>query len=126
MTHRTRVLIVDDSEDILYLYRRLINSQPDMECVATLESTVGLEACAQEHRAEVAVVDLIGPDRSAIEAIRSLSKEHPACRVIAFSGHDDQATCDLALDAGAWTLVSKNDHPTKLLEEIRKVVASGN
>ena len=56
MTHRTRVLIVDDSEDILYLYRRLINSQPDMECVATLESTVGLEACAQEHHAEVAVV----------------------------------------------------------------------
>jgi DNA-binding NarL/FixJ family response regulator len=123
MSQRTRVLIVDDSEDILDVYRRLIDTQPDLQCVAALESTVGVEDRAVEHRADIAVIDLIGPDRSAIDAIRGMAAQCPECRVIAFSGMDDEATCDQAFEAGAWSLVSKNDHPMRLLEEIRRVVS---
>ena len=119
---RAGVLVVDDSEDLLDMLRRLIDRQADMRCVCVLESTVGLEDAIAEHSPDVAVVDLVGPGRDAIEGIRSASEKHPSCRIIAFSGHDDQDTIARASDAGAWLLVSKHGDPAHLLEAIRAVM----
>jgi DNA-binding NarL/FixJ family response regulator len=102
----------------------MINRENDLECVDARESTVGLEAAIEQHLADVAVIDLVGPGRDALEAIRSTAAMHPRCRLIAFSGHDDTQTRDEAARAGAWSLVSKHDHPTRLLEEIRRAVGS--
>lgn len=123
MTCRARVLLVDDSEDIRDLYRRLIEKQSDLECVAAMESTVGLEDAVKRTNADVAVIDLVGPGRDALEAIRSVSVACPRCRIIAFSGHDDDTTRDHALQAGAWSLVSKHDDAMTLLDEIRRVLS---
>jgi two-component system response regulator DesR len=115
---RIRVLFVDDTAEMRYAYEHLINGQPDMECVATMESAVGLEMAVREHRADVAVVDLVGGDPWT--AIRSTADQNPRCRVITFSGHDDPATRDRALLAGSSGLVSKHDDPSALLTEIRR------
>lgn len=124
MTRRLRVLIVDDSADILDVYKRLINRQPDMECVDARLTTVDLEGAVARTQADVAVVDLIGPDRDSFEAISATADACPACRIIAFSGHDDPDTLEQAAAAGAWSLVSKHDHPLRLLEEIRRAMAA--
>lgn len=116
-----RVLFIDDSKDIRDLYRRLLSREPDLECVATLESTVGLEETIQRTDAQVAVVDLVAPGRDSLDAIRSAAPAFPDCRIIAFSGHDDDATRHAALEAGAWALVSKHQHPLSLIGEIRRV-----
>lgn len=119
-----RVLFVDDSSDIRELYEQIINLEHGLRCVGTLESTVGLEIAIRSTGANVAVIDLVGPGRDAIEAIRAAAGEFPDCRIIAFSGHDDDQTRDLAIDAGAWTLVSKNAPPLALIEEIRQIAAA--
>jgi DNA-binding NarL/FixJ family response regulator len=115
---------VDDSADIADLYQRLINRQEDMECVGTMESTVGLEEAIGRSGAEVAVVDLVAKGRDSMEAIGASVDVHPDCRVIVFSGHDDPATREEAARAGAWSLVSKHDEPMSLIREIRRAVAA--
>lgn len=121
MTRRVRVLLVDDSADILDPCR-LIDRQDDLECVKTRESTIGLEEAIERSRADVAVIDLIGPGRDALEAIRSTMTAHPECRLIAFCGYDDSTIRDQAAKAGAFSLVSKHDHPMPLLDVIRQAV----
>lgn len=123
MSHKARVLLVDDSADIADLYQRLINRQADMECVGTMPSTLGLEDAIGSSGAEVAVVDLVTGARDAMEAIGSAVDTHPECRVIVFSGHDDPGTREKAAYAGAWALVSKHDAPMTLIQEIRRAVA---
>jgi DNA-binding NarL/FixJ family response regulator len=121
MSRRTRVLLVDDSADIRDLYQRLINKQDDLECVATGDSTAGLEGVVRQHQADVAVVDLTGTGRDPLEAIRATQAVCPGCRIIVFSGHDDPDTVQRATQAGAGSLVSKHEHPMKLIEEIRRL-----
>jgi DNA-binding NarL/FixJ family response regulator len=87
---------------------------------------VGLEGAIAQHAPDVVVVDLVGPGRDAMEAIASVSAAYPACRVLAFSGHDDPQTRRRAAEAGAWSLVSKHDEPLKLLLEIRRAAAAGS
>jgi len=120
MQKKTRVLMVDDARDLLDLYRRVISAQPDMECVEALDSTIGLEEALERSQADVAVIDLTGTGRDGFLAIGAAATARPSCRIIAFSGYDDQATREQARRAGAWTLVSKLDAPAKLLEEIRR------
>ena len=119
---KARVYLVDDSADIRDVYQRMINRQSDLECVGAAESTVGLEEAVRRAGAEVAVIDLVGPDRDALEAIRATAAAAPGCRIIAFSGHDDRETRERATEAGAWGLVSKNQPPMALIEAIRSAV----
>ena len=118
---RTRVLLVDDSADIRDLYRRLIEKSDDLQCVESLDSTADLEAAVERSGADVAIVDLIGTGRDPVEAVRSTVSKHPACRIIVFSGHDDEMTRREILQAGATSLVSKYGDVGALLEEIRRV-----
>lgn len=118
---KCRVLLVDDSADICELYRLMMNRTDDLECVGVRESADDLEADLQRTLADVAVIDLIGPGRNALEAIRSAAATNPRCRIIAFSGHDDEGTRDQVIQAGAWSLVSKHADVQELLDEIRRV-----
>ncbi|HYE03070.1 MAG TPA: response regulator transcription factor [Phycisphaerales bacterium] len=120
-----RVILVDDSPDITGLYRRLVDSEPDMCCVGTLGSATGLEQLARGSGADVVVVDLSMPGPEPLEAIRALVEQSPGCRVVAFSGYDDEQTASAAYSAGAWGLVSKHDSPEALLVAIRRVAAGG-
>jgi two-component system response regulator DesR len=117
---KARVLIADDSAELTELYCLLINGEPDLQCVATLDSAAEFESTIERLRPNVAVIDLVMPGPSPFNVIRSASTRFPECRILAFSGNDDPHTRDRAFDCGAWALVSKHSPPTQLLEEIRR------
>lgn len=118
---KLRVILIDDTADILELYRHLIDSQADLQCVACMPDSETLETAIEAHAADAAVIDLCGPGRDALDAIRAVAARFPDCRIIAFTGRDDPATLERVLDAGAWSLVSKHEHPLRLLDEIRRI-----
>jgi DNA-binding NarL/FixJ family response regulator len=121
---RTRVLCVDDSADIGRMVTRFIRAQPDMESVGTLDSAEGLVNECIQRRPDILVLDLTMPGPDPLGAIRALTARLPSCRVIAYSGHDDQQTSDQVFGAGAWELVSKNGEPDGIITAIRRVAAA--
>src|SRR5688572_8706926 len=90
--HRARVLLVDDSRDMVDMMSRLIGSQPDMESVGALGSAEGIVDEVIRRGAEIVVLDLTMPGPPALGAIGALAASAPSCRVIAFSGYDDPET----------------------------------
>lgn len=117
----TRVMYVDDSRDITDTLAMLTLGHADLETVGTLDSTDGIVEEVLQRRAGVLVLDLTIPGESPLEAIRELAKRAPSCRVIVYSGYDDDRTRDAALRAGAWALVSKRDDPDEIIRAIRRV-----
>ncbi len=115
------VLCVDDSADIRDLYRQLIDAEPDLRCVGTLEGAEGLVEEVVRTEPDVVLLDLTMPGPDPLSAVEELSRRRPETRVLLFSGYDDAETADAALDAGAWGLVSKHGDSDRVLAAIRAV-----
>jgi DNA-binding NarL/FixJ family response regulator len=116
-----RVVIVDDSPDVVEAWRRLVSVQPDMEVVATLPSADALLPTCRDARADAVLLDLTMPGRDPLEALTELAGCLPATRVIVYSGWSDPLTVKKATQAGAAACVSKLDEPARVIEVIRSV-----
>ena len=124
VSKKTRVLCVDDSQDLAEMLVRMVSLQPDLEPVGILDCADDVVAESARVGADIVIMDLTMPGRPPLEAIASLVAQGSPCRVIAFTGYDDSITQAKAFHAGAWAVVSKNGDPTKIIEAIRTVVAS--
>ncbi|MFO0831527.1 MAG: response regulator [Phycisphaerales bacterium] len=122
MTESIRVLFADDSPDIVSLYARLIDGEADLVCVGTLFSAVHLEEAVRAADPHVAVVDLGMPGPDPLRVVAAIAPGRTGCQFIAFTGYDDAETRDRAFEAGFCALVSKHDHPLRVLEEVRRAV----
>lgn len=116
-----RVLIIDDSSEILALYRRLIDASLDLVCVGTLGRADTILSTVESLQPDVVLLDLRMPGRTSLESLAELSKRFPHVRTIAFSKYGDPTTSDSVLDAGGWGLVSKSEATTQVLDAIRSV-----
>lgn len=121
---RVRVLCVDDEPALTRVLGKLLNMESDLECVGELESADRLVEEVMQRRADVVLLDLTMPGCNSVEAIRALVARVPCCRVLVFSGYDDQQTQDEVRRAGAFGLVSKSASPDNVLAAIRKAGAS--
>lgn len=120
-----RVLCVDDSQDLAEMLVRLIGREPDFETVGVRHSADGLAETAKEARADVALLDLTMPGEDPLAVLKEMTAAGATCRVVVFSGYDDDATVAAALDAGAWGFVSKNQEPRAIVAALRTVARGG-
>ena len=118
---RIRVLCVDDAKEIADLYAGIIRRELDMDCAGTLSSADELVDEVKRSKVDVVLLDRMMPGKPPLEAVRELAQSAPDCRVIVYSGYDDQETIYAALQAGVWGYVSKHSEPDQVLEAIRKV-----
>jgi DNA-binding NarL/FixJ family response regulator len=95
-----RILIVDDSSQVRQELRTLLPLAGDLEVVG--EAADGLEAVrlAEVLRPHTILLDLQMPVLDGYAAARRIKDRWPACRVVALTVHDDQATRQKASQAG--------------------------
>jgi DNA-binding NarL/FixJ family response regulator len=124
MPDTIRVLWVDDSPDLLSAYTRLVRRTPGLEMIGTLDSADDLVSESARLSPDVVVIDLTMPGKEPLSAVTELSGKLPNVRSIVFSGYDDHATVQSAVDAGAWGLVPKlkGGLPGDVLGAIRRVI----
>jgi DNA-binding NarL/FixJ family response regulator len=116
-----RVIVVDDQEIVRAGFAALLNTQPDIEVVATAaDGEQALDACA-EHRPDVVLMDVRMPVMDGIEATRRLAG---GPRVLMLTTFDlDEYVYD-ALAAGASGFLLK-DTPAEALFDAVRVIAAG-
>lgn len=120
-----KVLIVDDSVDLVAAFSLLIRRESDLQVVGALHSADDVLPVVAQLCPDVVVMDLTMPGKDPLEAIRELSRAAPDCVVLACSGYDDPDTVSAALKAGARRCVSKHDDVDRLIGAIRGVVRRG-
>lgn len=96
-----RVLIADDHPVFLEGLRLLLDSTPDLEVVGAATDGAALLSVAAETSYDVAVLDLDMPALDGAAATRELLATRPDAKVLVLTMHDDEASVQRALRAGA-------------------------
>jgi DNA-binding NarL/FixJ family response regulator len=120
MTHRTKVLIVDDHPLFRGGLRQVIVDDGRFELVG--ETGDGEEALRliQEKKPDVAVLDVKLPGLTGLEIARKLQDKRSPTRVIMLTMHNEEDLFNRALDDGAMGFVLKEN----AVEEIVKAIVA--
>ena len=120
-----RILIADDQTLVRGAFRALIDSAPDLHVVA--EAATGTQAVelTQQHKPDVALMDIRMPGLDGIHATRQITASPGTVhvRILILTTFDIDQYVYAALRAGAAGFLLKDTRPTDLLDAIRTVAA---
>lgn len=116
----TRVLIVDDHEDIRMLLRVWLEGDPGFEVAAEAADGHRAIEAARATKPDVALLDLQMPGMSGIEALPLIKAVAPECAVIVFSAGEQRTE---AFAAGAVAYVSKTESMGAILGAVTEAAA---
>ena len=116
-----RVLVADDHPVVRAGLVALVSQQRDLELVAEAENGERAVTLYREHQPDVVLMDLRMPVLDGVEAIRAITAEFPAARILALSTYEGDVDIRRALDAGARGYLVKDMLLTDVLTAIRAV-----
>jgi DNA-binding NarL/FixJ family response regulator len=101
--------------------RKVLEERPEWDVVA--EASDGREAVrlAEQHRPDVAIVDVAMPLLNGIETTRQITKRAPGTRVLVLSMHSDEAYVTQILQAGATGYLLKDSADVDLMQAVNAV-----
>lgn len=119
-----KIVLADDHALVRQGVRMLLESyQGEFEIVAEMANGQELVNFAKEHTADVYIVDISMPVLNGIEAIAKLTKLQPQAKALVLSMHDDRASVEKALKAGAKGFLVKVSSLDDLVNAVREVAA---
>lgn len=118
MQTRTKVLLVDDLEDILAALRKLFSV---CEVLEARDGRTALKLAASE-KPDLIVLDVHLPDMSGVDVMEVLNAMDPKPVVIMLTGDDTAETAGKSLAAGAFAYVTKPFEPKDLVEVAVKAI----
>lgn len=118
----TRVLIVDDAKFMRHMIKNILE-ELGWEVVG--EAANGREACElyNELKPDVVTLDIVMPEVSGIEALKTIRESDPNAKVIMISAIDQREPLMEALKLGAADYVVKPFEKDRVLEAVQRVMA---
>ena len=117
---RTRILIVDDNDDVRGSLAKVLGKQDDMLLVGAASGVKeGVELAVSTHP-DVVILDVSMPDGGGIEAARAMRRDNREIKIVAYSAFDQALITRVMRTAGASEYVSKASHPRELLSAVRR------
>ncbi|HEX2893190.1 MAG TPA: response regulator transcription factor [Marmoricola sp.] len=120
----TTVVVADDQPVICAGFAALLDAQPDLAVLGTAANGRELLALVEEHRPDVALVDVRMPELDGIEATRVITRDHDT-RVLILTTFDLDAYVYDAIRAGASGFLLKDVTADRLVDGVR-MVADGS
>ena len=116
-----RLLLADDHAIVRRGMRALIEAQPSFDVVAEAADGVEAVALCEQHRPDVAVLDVAMPRLSGIDVAERVRRMDGGPRVVMLSMHADESYVLRALQAGAQAYLLKDATDEDLVPAIRAV-----
>lgn len=118
-----RVLVADDQPLFCSGLQLLIDAQSDLKYVGAAHSgRVAIDESVR-LRPDIVLMDLRMPDGNGVTATREIVRLPAAPRVLVLTTFRDRASAQLAIDAGASGVLTKDATPNRLISAIRDVLA---
>src|SRR5215208_5949727 len=89
--NRTRILVADDHPIMRAGLVAVLGQEPDLVVVAQAENGERAVALFREHQPDVVLMDLRMPLMDGVEAIRRITEDFPAARVLALTTYEGDA-----------------------------------
>jgi DNA-binding NarL/FixJ family response regulator len=121
----TRVLIVDDHAVVRAGLRLLIDAEDDLEAVGEAGDAREAVFEARSTKPDVVLMDIVMPDKTGLEVLPTLLREHPETKVLILSMQDDPRYVREAFAVGASGYVLKEAADNEVVGAIREVARGG-
>ena len=118
-----RVFIADDHAIVREGLKQILAESPDIIVAGEAENGVDAIKLFRKSKCQVMLLDISMPDRSGIEVLKQLKKEHPELAVLMLSMHREDQYAIRSLKAGAAGYLTKQSAPRELVTAIRQVAA---
>jgi two-component system invasion response regulator UvrY len=119
-----RILIVDDHAIVREGLKQILAEVDDIEVAGEADCSSRALQMARSEPWDLVLMDITMPDRSGLETLELMKKEHPAIKVLMLSMHRETQYAVRALKSGAAGYLNKQSAPDQLVAAIR-LVASG-
>ncbi|MCW2927118.1 MAG: hypothetical protein JWM86_1086 [Thermoleophilia bacterium] len=121
-----RVVIVDDTPEIIYLLRIVLSMEPSCTVVGDAEDGAEALTVVERLQPEVIVLDLEMPVMDGWHALPLLRRMAPTSHIIVFSSaHLDARQHKRLVNLGSDRFIPKGGDPSVLASAIREVATSG-
>jgi DNA-binding NarL/FixJ family response regulator len=118
-----RVLIVDDHPIMRVGIAAIINAQPQMQVIGQAGTASDAVRIFVATQPDLTLMDLRLPDRSGVEAIRTIRAISPKARIIVLTTYEGDEDIHQALDAGARGYIIKGMPHDTLVKALYRVHA---
>jgi len=116
-----RILLADDHTMVRQGLRKVLEERPDWQVVAEAGDGRDAVRLAEQHKPDVAVVDVAMPLLNGIEATRQITKRAPQTKVLVLSMYSDEAYVTQMLKAGAIGYLLKDSADVDLVQAVQAV-----
>jgi NarL family two-component system response regulator LiaR len=125
VTADVRVLLCDDHEMVRAGLRSFFDIQDGIEVTGEASTAEQALALVATTKPDVVLMDLMLPGMSGIEAVRRITADHPAVKVLVLTSYAGDDTVIEAVRAGAAGYLLKDVNPAELAGALRTVHAGG-
>lgn len=123
MTHRRRLLIVDDHPMFRDGITAIVRASHGYEVAGEAGTSAEGLALARALQPDVAIIDISLPDGNGIDLAKSVLLHAPDCRVLVLSMHSKIDFIVMAFQAGASAFLAKDSSREQLIHALDAVVA---
>jgi len=118
---KIRILLADDHNIVRAGIRQLLESADDLKVIAEAGDGEEAQALIEQHKPDVAVLDIQMPKASGIEVTRWARSHLPEVGVLILTAYDDDPYVMAVLQAGANGYVLKTGQADELIQAVRDV-----
>jgi two-component system invasion response regulator UvrY len=118
-----RVFIADDHAIVREGLKQILAESRDIIVAGEAENGLDAIKLFRKSKCHVMLLDISMPDRSGIEVLKQVKKEHPEMAVLMLSMHREDQYAIRSLKAGAAGYLTKQSAPRELVDAIRQVAA---
>ena len=119
------VVVVEDDRGLREQIVQILESAPDIKCLAAFASAEAALPQILAGNADVILMDIKLPGMSGIQCVAEIKKVMPAKQIIMVTVYEDSERIFRALKAGANGYLVKSSPPEQLLAAIRDVSTGG-
>lgn len=117
-----QIVVGENNEDLATTLCLLLETEPDMRCVANVSSNSGVLQAVEEHSPNAFVLDLSLDDGSSLPLISTLRERLPHAAIVVFTGHKNELLNQECMRAGANAVVVKTGEIEELTGALRRAV----
>lgn len=118
---KIKVLIADDHPVVRKGLRQILAEEADMDVPGEAHNAAEVLQAVESKNWDVLVLDITMPDRSGLDVLSQLKREHPKLPVLILSIHPEDQFAVRILKSGAAGYMTKETVPEELVNAIRKV-----
>lgn len=118
-----RLLLADDQALVRGALAALLGLEPDLEVVIEVDRGDAVLGAVEQHRVDVALLDIEMPGMDGIAVVEQLRRQAPGVRCLIVTTFGRPGYLRRAIDAGAAGFVVKDSPAAELADAVRRVHA---